>query len=1323
MKNKINNRSSKTAAILLVLAGLTLLATASRAQNVTVSPNPATYPNLQAAFTAINNGVHTGVVIVSIVGDTTENNSAVLNASGIGAASYTSILITPGGMRTITGTVTGALINLNGANHVTIDGSTDGTSSRDLTINNTGPGAANAVVWLQSVGGVGGAANNIVKNVNLVGNTTTLVGIGAGSNTISITSAGLGNNNNTFQNCNISRTQYGIYSGGASVANSNTGNVISGNLMNTPPPNNVSVGGILVRFERGVQITGNAISGMSFSSSFTPTTFGIALGATPANTTTNFTGNDVTDAAVTRNSIGAVSQSGAGSSFGIIVNSVPTGTTLIANNMISGVTSNSTPSDFSAGILAGGGAGSTTLIYYNSVSMTDPRGTASMPSYALAVGGSNPIVDVRNNIFFNAQTSTANGRSYAIGLAYPAPYGNLTSNNNDLLTIGAQASFAQVGGLGTAGTDRISLPAWQAETGKDANSISSDPFFVSATDLHLSTTSSPANGAATPLPGITIDFDGENRDPSSPDVGADEVGLAPTPTPTATPTPTPSPTPTSTPTPTPSPTATATATATASPTATATATPTATPNPGTLLDTFTNSDTQTFTGSMPRTYMGDGFTNNTLPGNTASVQVNSFTLYMVAATTTAYTDVVARIQLWNTHNGGATPVFSNAAGPLITVDLGPVSTTANTFLTINVTLVTPVTLIGGSGTNWGFAQNFQGNTGGGLADTPNLTSLITAHSSGTYFVGQITTGTSPAFGYYRNASGRTDFNFDTTDAQSLAGLNAQGIGIIINGNPVSTTPTPTATPSATATATPTATPSVTPTSTPTPNPTISPTPAPTTTPTATPIPTPTPCVTFSENFDALIAPALPAGWTTAKTGVEVVWITSTTTPASAPNDAFAPDVSNKGGTELVTPAVALPASGGVLTFQNLFNLEANAATGFDGMVLEIKINGGAFADILAAGGSFTSGGYTHTISGALGNPIAGRPAWSGLSGGTADAPTYITTTVNLPAIASGQNIQLKWRVGTDISGVAAGMPGVRIDNIVIAPATCGTLTPTPTPAPTPTPTPIPTPGGNGTGVALFEVYDLNQAAPSKLANISTRAFCSTGENIVIAGFSLSNNTGDDRIIIRGLGPSLSAFGLSPVLANPTLELRDNNGTLLTSNNDWQDNAAQKAEIIAAGLAPSDPKEAAIAATLPPGLYTALLAGLSQGTGIGIVEVYDRGGIGAAASQTVNLSTRMRVQTGDNVGIGGFIVSGTGLKHVIVRAIGPSLSRFGITNPLADPVLELHGSGAFITITNDNWRDTQQTQIEATGLPPTDDFESAIDATLTPGAYTAIVRGR
>ena len=147
---------------------------------------------------------------------------------------------------------------------------------------------------------------------------------------------------------------------------------------------------------------------------------------------------------------------------------------------------------------------------------------------------------------------------------------------------------------------------------------------------------------------------------------------------------------------------------------------------------------------------------------------------------------------------------------------------------------------------------------------------------------------------------------------------------------------------------------------------------------------------------------------------------------------------------------------------------------------------------------------------------------------------------------------------------------------------------------------------NTSGVALVEVYDLSQAVLSKLANISTRAFVSTGSNIVIAGFILGGHNGNDRIVVRGLGPSLTAAGVPNALANPTLELRDRNGTLLVANNDWQDNPTQAAELTAAGLAPTNPLEAAIATTLPPGLYTALLAGSNNGTGIGLVEVYDRG---------------------------------------------------------------------------------------------------------------------
>jgi hypothetical protein len=147
---------------------------------------------------------------------------------------------------------------------------------------------------------------------------------------------------------------------------------------------------------------------------------------------------------------------------------------------------------------------------------------------------------------------------------------------------------------------------------------------------------------------------------------------------------------------------------------------------------------------------------------------------------------------------------------------------------------------------------------------------------------------------------------------------------------------------------------------------------------------------------------------------------------------------------------------------------------------------------------------------------------------------------------------------------------------------------------------------NTSGVGLVEVYDLDQAALSKLGNISTRALVGTGDNIVIAGFILGAHSGNDRVVVRGLGPSLVAAGVSNVLVNPTLQLRDSNGSVLAANNDWQDDPAQAAELTAAGLAPTNNLESGIATTLPPGAYTAILAGVNSGVGIGLVEVYDRG---------------------------------------------------------------------------------------------------------------------
>jgi hypothetical protein len=146
---------------------------------------------------------------------------------------------------------------------------------------------------------------------------------------------------------------------------------------------------------------------------------------------------------------------------------------------------------------------------------------------------------------------------------------------------------------------------------------------------------------------------------------------------------------------------------------------------------------------------------------------------------------------------------------------------------------------------------------------------------------------------------------------------------------------------------------------------------------------------------------------------------------------------------------------------------------------------------------------------------------------------------------------------------------------------------------------------NTTGTALVEVYDLNPAPDSKLANLSTRAFCDVNADIIIAGLMIGNGGASDRIVVRGIGPSL-APAVANVMANPVLELRNNNGTLLGSNNDWQDNPVQAQQITAAGLGLTNSLNCALFAVLPPGRYTALLYGTNNGTGNGLVEVYDLG---------------------------------------------------------------------------------------------------------------------
>jgi len=145
---------------------------------------------------------------------------------------------------------------------------------------------------------------------------------------------------------------------------------------------------------------------------------------------------------------------------------------------------------------------------------------------------------------------------------------------------------------------------------------------------------------------------------------------------------------------------------------------------------------------------------------------------------------------------------------------------------------------------------------------------------------------------------------------------------------------------------------------------------------------------------------------------------------------------------------------------------------------------------------------------------------------------------------------------------------------------------------------------NTAGVGIVEAYDRDQAADAQLANISTRGFVDTGTNVMIGGFILGGSTNNTRVAVRGIGPSLAQFGLNPVLKDPTLELRDANGVLLVANDDWLSNPASAALLTANGLGLGDPKESGIFTSLPPGQFTAILAGKDGGVGIGLVEIYN-----------------------------------------------------------------------------------------------------------------------
>jgi alpha-tubulin suppressor-like RCC1 family protein len=244
--------------------------------------------------------------------------------------------------------------------------------------------------------------------------------------------------------------------------------------------------------------------------------------------------------------------------------------------------------------------------------------------------------------------------------------------------------------------------------------------------------------------------------------------------------------------------------------------------------------------------------------------------------------------------------------------------------------------------------------------------------------------------------------------------------------------------------------------------------------------------------------------------------------------------------------------------------------------------------------------------------------------------------------------------------------------------------------------------------------------PPRLGNISTRMQVLSGNDVMIGGFVIGGST-TKRLAIVATGPSLSAFGIANPLANPMLTLvRSSDHAPIASNDDWQ-SAANHADLAGVGFAPSNALEAAILIDLAPGAYTAIVEGVGGGTGVSVIGVYE---VDQPETPLINISTRGRVLTGNDVMIGGFVITGTAAQTVAIVATGPSLAAHGIASPLADPKITLvRQSGQVTVATNDDWQaDGNASQLQAAGFAPPHQKEAGLLITLQPGAYTAVVEG-
>ncbi len=320
-------------------------------------------------------------------------------------------------------------------------------------------------------------------------------------------------------------------------------------------------------------------------------------------------------------------------------------------------------------------------------------------------------------------------------------------------------------------------------------------------------------------------------------------------------------------------------------------------------------------------------------------------------------------------------------------------------------------------------------------------------------------------------------------------------------------------------------------------------------------------------------------------------------------------------------------------------------------------------------------------------------------------PVYVDNLVSVPTIS--RIPALNFSVSTDNPGVTATLNGTGT-KLLVAGKSAGTTHVTVT-------------ATDLDGASVSQQFTVNVlAGPGRPVNLSTRMQVGTGDNALIAGF-IMRGSASKRLAVRALGPST---GLPGAIVNPTLELHDSSGATIATNDDWETDT-NKQDVIDIGLAPNAPTESVILTTVPSDTngvaYTAVMRGAFDTTGLGVVEVYDLDS--GPGSTLLNISTRGQVGTDPDALIGGFILGGAESKNILVRAIGPSLTAFGVANALSNPTLELHDGNGGLIDSNDDWMDSpQKTQIQSSGLAPTDSKESAVLQTLAAGQYTAIVHG-